>query len=107
MSPYWSLLTIIYYVILVLSGWRYAISRDRAIAWIHSSLMLGVAGVCGFYGFEIFNSRSYAGGHGPDANSMAGFIYDVGLILYLIAFVAAVCGLGVIIHVLRNHKNTR
>lgn len=104
---FWSLFTIIYGIIVVGAGWTYAISRDRAVAWIHSLLMFGMAGVCGVYGFFILRDQSIAGGRGPDANPNAGIIYGVGFLAILIALATAALGLGVIIHVLRNHKNTR
>ena len=69
--------------------------------------MFGIAGVCGVYGFFILGDHSIAGGRGPDANPVAGVIYGVGFLAILIALAAAACGLGVIIHVLRNHKDTR
>jgi hypothetical protein len=106
-EEFWMIFAGIYAAVAIIAGWRYVVSGRRAFGWIHALLMLGVAGLCAVYGLSILGDRSIAGGRGPDANPAAGIIYGIALLGILIAVVTAVCGIGVIRHVLRKRKNER
>ena len=103
-DKFWCVFASIYAAVAVIAGWWYAASRFRLVGWIHALLMLGVAGLCADYGFSTLGHR---GGRGPDANPAAGIIYGIALLGVIVAVVTAVCGIGVIRHVLRKHTDER
>ena len=104
---FWTVFATIYAAVAVIAGWGYILSRFRFLGWIHALLMLGVAGLCGFYGLSVLGNRSILGGSGPDANPVAGIIYGIALVAVAIAAIIAVCGIGVIRHVLRRRTDDR
>jgi hypothetical protein len=106
-DKFWTVFASIYAAVAVIAGWGYAVSRVRVFGWIHALLMLGVAGLCAVYGFSTLGDRSITGGRGPDANPVAGIIYGFALLGVIVAVVTAVCGIGVVRHVLRKHTDER
>jgi len=92
---------------MAVTGWGYVTLKLRVLGWIHALLMLGIAGVSGYYGLAVLGDRSIAGGNGPDANPVGGILYGIGFLYCVLAVATGVCGIGVIAHILDEKKDTK
>jgi hypothetical protein len=96
----------LYMALTAVTGWIYIAGRSRISGWIHALLMLGLTGICGYYGFTVLGDHSIGGGSGPDANPVGWILYGTGFIYCVVALVTAICAIGVMAHILKNKKNT-
>lgn len=74
------------------AGWLFVATRWVAAAIVHSVIMAVVGCFCLNHGIGILTDHSIAGGHGPDANSMAGVVYGTGYVAAFTGAVALLCG---------------
>ncbi|HUE37309.1 MAG TPA: hypothetical protein VMO20_07955 [Candidatus Acidoferrum sp.] len=76
-----------YILMLAVSGWSFALGKWRIAGFIHSALMLGIAGFCLYYWLGFLEV--------PLAdNPAAGVIATASLVYLVVGIVAAIFGIG-------------
>ena len=98
-----SLLWVVYVLALTVSGWLYLFSKKSFLGIIHSVLMLGASGVCGFVSLQAFFGKQHMmGGSGPDANPAGPVLMLGALLVGAVGVAALTLGCGVARHCLKD-----
>ncbi len=84
---FWSVFALTYAVLLVISGWIFAIAGWRMAGFVHAALMLGIAGFC----FYVWSGNLNA----PLAdNPAAGIIAAAPVAYFVVGALTALFGIG-------------
>lgn len=89
-SKLWGAGAVVYAGVLCGAGMYYIQKGSRIAGFVHAALLLTIAGFGLVKGIGILADRSIMGGRGPDANSMAGVVYGIGLLFALVGGLAGI-----------------
>ena len=101
---FWAIFACVYAVTGATAGWAYVRTNHRIAGWTHSSLMLGAAGILGFYGLSVLLDWGFVRKRDIPPSSGVGMVDLMAFVCIVVGLIACTFGVGVITHVLKGTR---